>query len=111
MTKTASQGKVIALEYTLTLKHNQVVDTNAGKIPLIYRQGAHHILPGVESAVAGMTVEQTKQVIVAPKDGATDREIRTCSMSFPRTSFLKTFMSARSFWGAGQLDDTTLDPP
>jgi FKBP-type peptidyl-prolyl cis-trans isomerase SlyD len=74
MTKTVTKGKVIAIEYTLTLKHHEVVDTNVGKIPLIYRQGAHHILPGVESAVEGMTVGQTKQVVVAPKDGYGQRD-------------------------------------
>jgi len=74
MTKTVSKGKVISLEYTLTLKHNEVVDTNVGKAPLIYRQGANEILPGVESAVEGMTVGQTKQVVVAPKDGYGQRD-------------------------------------
>ena len=74
MTKTVSQGKVIVLEYVLKLKNNEVVDTNVGKIPLIYRQGAHKIIPGIESAVEGMTVGQTKQVVVAPKDGYGQRD-------------------------------------
>ncbi len=74
MTKTVSKGKVISLEYTLKLKNNQVVDTNVGKAPLIYRQGANKILPGVESAVEGMSVGQTKQVVVAPRDGYGQRD-------------------------------------
>ena len=56
MTETVSKGKVVALEYTLKLEDNQVVDTNVGKNPLTYTQGADQIIPGVESAVEGMTV-------------------------------------------------------
>lgn len=69
MTATVSKGKVISLEYTLKLDDNQVVDTNVGKDPLTYTQGANQIIRGVETAVEGMTVGQAKHVIVAPADG------------------------------------------
>lgn len=71
---TVSKGKVISLEYTLKLEDNQVLDTNVGKDPLTYTQGANQIIPGVETAVEGMTVGQTKQVIVAPADGYGERD-------------------------------------
>ena len=74
MTKTVSKGNVIALEYTLKLKNNEVVDTNVGKTPLIYRQGASGMIAGVESAVEGMGVGQTKQVVVSPKYGYGQRD-------------------------------------
>lgn len=73
MTETVSKGKVISLEYTLKLEDNQVVDTNVGKDPLTYTQGANQIVPGVESAVEGMTVGQAKHVVVTPSDGYGDR--------------------------------------
>jgi FKBP-type peptidyl-prolyl cis-trans isomerase SlyD len=73
MTETVSKGKVISLEYTLKLDDNQVVDTNVGKDPLTYTQGANQIIPGVESAVEGMTVGQAKQVVVAPTAGYGNR--------------------------------------
>ncbi|HJR76991.1 MAG TPA: peptidylprolyl isomerase [Nitrospiraceae bacterium] len=73
MAETVSKGKTISLEYTLKLENNQVVDTNVGKDPLIYTQGANQIVPGVESAVEGMTVGQAKQVVVAPPDGYGER--------------------------------------
>lgn len=73
MTETVSKGKVISLEYTVKLEDNQVVDTNMGKDPLTYTQGANQIVPGVESAVEGMTVGQAKHVVVAPSDGYGDR--------------------------------------
>lgn len=73
MTETVSKGKVIFLEYTLKLEDNQVVDTNVGKDPLTYTQGANEIVPGVESALEGMAVGQAKHVVVAPSEGYGDR--------------------------------------
>jgi FKBP-type peptidyl-prolyl cis-trans isomerase SlyD len=73
MTETVSKGKVISLEYTVKLDDNQVVDSNVGKEPLTYTQGAKQIVPGVESAVEGMTVGQAKHVVVAPSDGYGER--------------------------------------
>jgi FKBP-type peptidyl-prolyl cis-trans isomerase SlyD len=73
MSETVSKGKVISLEYTLKLEDNQVVDTNVGKDPLTYTQGANQIVPGVESALEGMAVGQAKHVVVAPSEGYGDR--------------------------------------
>ena len=73
MTETVSKGKVISLEYILKLEGNQVVDTNVGKDPLTYTQGTNQIVPGVESAVEGMTAGQAKHVVVTPPDGYGDR--------------------------------------
>jgi len=72
MTEPVSNGKVISLEYTLKLEDNQVVDSNVGKDPLTYKQGANQIIPGVEVAVEGMTIGQAKSVIVQPPDGYGD---------------------------------------
>jgi FKBP-type peptidyl-prolyl cis-trans isomerase SlyD len=69
MTATVSKGKVISLEYSLKLDDNQLVDTNVGKAPLTYTQGANQIIRGVETAVEGMTVGEAKRVIVPPADG------------------------------------------
>jgi FKBP-type peptidyl-prolyl cis-trans isomerase SlyD len=73
MTETVSKGKVISLQYTLKSEDNQVVDTNVGKDPITYTQGAKQIIPGVERAVEGLTVGQAKHVVVAPSDGFGDR--------------------------------------
>jgi FKBP-type peptidyl-prolyl cis-trans isomerase SlyD len=75
MTATVSNGKVIALEYTLKLDNNQVIDTNVGKAPLTYTQGAHQIIRGIETAVEGMRLGEAKQVIVTPEDGYGIRDL------------------------------------
>lgn len=73
MTETVSKGKVISLEYTLKSEDDHVVDTNVGKDPITYTQGANQIIPGVERAVEGLTVGQAKHVVVVPSDGFGDR--------------------------------------
>ena len=75
MAETVSKGKVVSLEYTLKLEDNQVVDSNVGKVPLTYMQGANEIIPGLESAVEGMTLGQAKHVVVAPSQGYGDRNL------------------------------------
>jgi FKBP-type peptidyl-prolyl cis-trans isomerase 2 len=74
MNQTVSNGKVIALEYTVKLEDGQVVDTNVGGDPLSYTQGANQIIRGVESAVEGMEVGQAKQTVIPPTDGYGDAD-------------------------------------
>ena len=66
---TVSQGKEVSLEYTLRLENKEVVDSNVGKDPLTYTQGTQQIIPGLEAALEGMVIGQSKQVAVAPEKG------------------------------------------
>lgn len=66
---TVEAGKQISLEYTLRLDDKTVVDTNVGRDPLTYTQGQQQIIPGLESALTGMAVGESKNVTVAPNDG------------------------------------------
>src|SRR5215831_6037409 len=75
MPATVSKGKVVSLEYTLKSDDKQMVDTNVGKDPVTYTQGANQIIRGVESAVEGMTVGQAKHVILTPADGYGARDL------------------------------------
>ena len=85
MTKTVSNGKVISLEYTLKLDDNQVVDTNVGKAPFTYTQGAHQIIRGIENAVEGMMVGEAKHVVVPPEDGYGSKDL-TAVQEVPKTN-------------------------
>lgn len=67
--RTVEVGKQVSLEYTLTLDDNTVVDTNVGRDPLTYTQGNGQIIPGLETALQGMTVGESKNVTVSPPDG------------------------------------------
>ena len=85
MTETVSNGKVISLEYTLKLDDNQVVDTNVGKAPFTYTQGAHQIIRGIENAVEGMMVGEAKHVVVPPEDGYGSKDL-TAVQEVPKTN-------------------------
>jgi len=66
---TVSDGKTISMEYTLTLEDKKVLDTNVGAEPMNFTQGSHQIIPGLESALEGMKVGESKQVTVNPEEG------------------------------------------
>ena len=61
-------GKVVALEYTLRLEDGKVVDTNVGATPLVLVQGRGEVMVGLEHAIAGMAVGETKRGVLAPAE-------------------------------------------
>jgi len=67
--QTVTEGKNVSLEYALTLDDKSVVESNVGKQPLTYTHGTRQILPGLEKALEGLAVGDTKEVTVAPADG------------------------------------------
>ena len=66
---TVLAGTVVTLEYTLTLDDQSVLESNVGKEPMTYTQGAHEIVPGLEKAMEGMKKGERKHVVVTPTDG------------------------------------------
>jgi FKBP-type peptidyl-prolyl cis-trans isomerase SlyD len=66
---TVADGKQVSLEYTLTLEDKSKVDSNVGKDPLVYTQGAHEIIPGLEKQLAGAKVGDTKHIEIPPAEG------------------------------------------
>jgi FKBP-type peptidyl-prolyl cis-trans isomerase SlyD len=59
---------VVALDYTLTVE-GSVVDTSEGDGPIRFIQGQGQIIPGLEQALYGMTMGESKDVVIPPKDG------------------------------------------
>ena len=62
-------GSRVKLEYTLTDDAGKVLDSNKGEEPFAYTQGARQIVPGLESALAGLRAGDVKTVTVKPEDG------------------------------------------
>lgn len=62
-------GKEVAVEYTLRLEDQSVVESTVGAEPLVYRHGMQEIIPGLEKALEGMAIGETKRVVVAPLEG------------------------------------------
>lgn len=62
-------GSRVGLEYTLTDDAGTVLDTNKGQEPFVYTHGARQIVPGLESALAGLRAGDVRKVTVKPEDG------------------------------------------
>jgi FKBP-type peptidyl-prolyl cis-trans isomerase SlyD len=60
---------VVSMHYTLKLDDGQVVDSSDGGDPLQFLQGFGQIIPGLEKALYGMAVGDSKKVVVAAADG------------------------------------------
>lgn len=63
-----SQGKQVSIEYTLTLEDKSVVDSNVDAEPLSFVLGSHEVIPGLENALEGMKVGESKKITVKPED-------------------------------------------
>jgi len=64
-----ADGTEVSLEYTLTLEDKTVMESNVGREPMTYQQGAHEIVPGLETALEGLAKGEKKRVVVKPDDG------------------------------------------
>lgn len=60
---------VVELEYTLRLDDGEIADSSDESDPLLVLQGHGDVIPGLESALYGMAVGESKQVTIAPADG------------------------------------------
>ena len=62
------RGMVVSLEYSLHIDE-ELVESTEDEGPIEFLQGYQEIIPGLEKAVAGMSVGQSKEIIVEPEDG------------------------------------------
>ncbi len=62
-----SEGKTVAITYTLTLDNGETVDTNVGAEPLTYTQGEEQLIFGLEQALIGKKAGDTLKVSVPPR--------------------------------------------
>ncbi len=79
-----SDGLVVSLDYTLIVD-GKVIDAS-GETPLEYLQGYNNIIPGLERELAGMSLGESKEVVVPAEDayGHYDPE---AVFEVPRTQF------------------------
>lgn len=57
-------GVVVSLDYTLRLDDGEIIDSSEGNEPLEYLHGYGQIIPGLEKALTGLTVGESKKVVV-----------------------------------------------
>ncbi len=81
-----ANGSVVGIDYSLHLGDGEVVDTSAPGDPLTYLHGEGQIVPGLEAALEGLSVGDTKQVVVAPAEGYGEHDPRGVQ-EVPRGAF------------------------
>jgi FKBP-type peptidyl-prolyl cis-trans isomerase SlyD len=66
-TDTVQDGKVVSMDYTLRVE-GEVLDSSEGQEPLQFLAGHGNIIPGLERAIIGMKVGESKDILVAPAE-------------------------------------------
>ncbi len=77
-------GDTVRVHYTGTLTDGQTFDSSEGRDPLEFTVGSGQIIPGLETAVEGMTVGDKKTVEV-PVDQAYGQPDPNAQQAVPRT--------------------------
>ena len=83
--ETVIDNAVVALEFTLTVD-GEIVDTSDGDGPIRFIQGQGQIIPGLEKALYGMTMGDSKELAIPPKDGYGEHDPNAFA-DIPRAEF------------------------
>jgi FKBP-type peptidyl-prolyl cis-trans isomerase SlyD len=78
-------GQVVSMEYTLKVD-GVVTDSSEGREPLEFVHGAGNIIPGLEREMTGMTVGDSKDVVVVAAEGYGEQD-KEAFMEVPRDQF------------------------
>lgn len=76
-------GDTVSIHYTGTLGDGSTFDSSAGREPLQFTVGAGQIIPGLDQAIPGMAVGDTKKVDV-PADQAYGQPDPNARQAVPR---------------------------
>jgi FKBP-type peptidyl-prolyl cis-trans isomerase 2 len=61
-------GAVVHLEFTLWDDAGTLLDSTRGRAPLVFTHGQGEVIAGLERALLGMKVGETKRITVRPED-------------------------------------------
>ena len=64
----AKAGDIVGIHYTGTLEDGSVFDSSQGRDPLEFTVAAGQIIPGLDREIPGMSVGDTKTVVIEPDD-------------------------------------------
>ena len=83
--QSVTDGQVVSMEYSLKVD-GKVVDSSEGSEPLQYLHGAANIIPGLERELEGMSIGESKKVIVSAEDGYGETD-EDAFVDVPRSEF------------------------
>jgi FKBP-type peptidyl-prolyl cis-trans isomerase 2 len=79
-----ADGKTVIIDYTLSLKNGDVIETTQDDEPVTYVQGTGELIDGLEQAVAGLE-KGMKKVIVLPVAQAFGAHDPEALLEIPKT--------------------------
>jgi len=69
MTLTVTDDMFVSLEYSLWLDDGEIIDSSEEHGPLEFVQGRGTIMPGLERQLYGMTLGESRNVVLSPAEG------------------------------------------
>lgn len=69
-----ANGLFVSVDYTGTLDNGEVFDTSEGRQPLEVKIGSGAVIPGFESALLGMSLNETKTFTLSPEEAYGQRD-------------------------------------
>jgi FKBP-type peptidyl-prolyl cis-trans isomerase SlyD len=81
-----SKHKVASIHYTLTDNDGNVLDSSAGREPLVYIQGIGNLIPGMEEGLEGKSTGDKFNIKVSPEKGYGVKD-EALQQSVPRSAF------------------------
>ncbi|MCI5148548.1 MAG: peptidylprolyl isomerase [Candidatus Electrothrix sp. MAN1_4] len=79
-----TDGKTVVIDYTLSLKNGDIVETTQGEDPVTYIQGSGEVIDGLERAVTGFE-KGTRKDIILPVDQAFGAHDPEALIEIPKT--------------------------
>ena len=67
-------GLFVSVDYTGTLDNGEVFDSSEGRHPMELQMGAGTVIPGFESAIMGMSLNETKTFTLSPEEAYGHRD-------------------------------------
>jgi peptidylprolyl isomerase len=67
-------GDTVKVHYTGAFDDGEMFDTSDGADPLVFTVGAEQVIPGFDSALVGMQIGETKNVVIPPAEAYGERQ-------------------------------------
>ena len=83
-------GNYVVVHYTGTFEDGTVFDSSSDRQPLEFKVGEGSVIPGFESAIVQMNIEEEKNIVIQPDD-AYGRYDDSLIHSFPAESVREQF--------------------
>jgi peptidylprolyl isomerase len=77
-------GLFVSVDYTGTLTNGEEFDSSKGQQPLEVQIGSSEVIPGFESALMGMSLNETKTFTLSPEEAYGERD-ESRMYNFPKS--------------------------